>query len=86
MSLLICCFSFTLAPNTAHESNPPDPRVSTPDRILHHAGEPAVYAQRLAALTPGFVGADIANICNEAAIHAARKAKTEVRACWMPKC
>jgi len=31
------------------------------------------FAQRLAALTPGFVGADIANICNEAAIHAARK-------------
>jgi len=42
------------------------------------AGEPAVYAQRLAALTPGFVGADIANICNEAAIHAARGAKSQV--------
>lgn len=36
------------------------------------AGDVASYAQRLAALTPGFVGADIANICNEAAIHAAR--------------
>ena len=33
-------------------------------------GGPAAYAARLAALTPGFVGADIANICNEAAIHA----------------
>jgi AFG3 family protein len=42
------------------------------------AGEPAVYAQRLAALTPGFVGADIANIVNEAAIHAARGAKARV--------
>jgi AFG3 family protein len=29
-------------------------------------------AQKLAALTPGFAGADIANICNEAAILAAR--------------
>jgi len=30
-------------------------------------------AKRLAALTPGFAGADIANICNEAAIFAARR-------------
>lgn len=30
-------------------------------------------AQKLAVLTPGFSGADIANVCNEAALHAARK-------------
>lgn len=36
------------------------------------------YAQRLAALTPGFTGADIANICNEAAITAARRSKKKV--------
>jgi AFG3 family protein len=30
-------------------------------------------AQRMSALTPGFAGADIANICNEAAIFAARR-------------
>jgi AFG3 family protein len=36
------------------------------------------YSGRLAALTPGFVGADIANICNEAAIMAARRNKTKV--------
>ncbi|CDJ42020.1 AFG3 ATPase family protein, putative [Eimeria tenella] len=30
-------------------------------------------AERMAALTPGMVGADIANICNEAAIYAARR-------------
>ncbi len=30
-------------------------------------------AQKLAGLTPGFSGADIANVCNEAALHAARK-------------
>jgi AFG3 family protein len=30
-------------------------------------------AQRMAALTPGFAGADIANVCNEAAIFAARR-------------
>lgn len=33
------------------------------------------YASRLATLTPGFSGADIANLCNEAAILAARKNK-----------
>uniref|UniRef100_A0A674P5X0 Mitochondrial inner membrane m-AAA protease component paraplegin n=1 Tax=Takifugu rubripes TaxID=31033 RepID=A0A674P5X0_TAKRU len=31
------------------------------------------YSQRLAELTPRFSGADIANICNEAALHAARE-------------
>ena len=41
-------------------------------------GEPASYSARLAALTPGFTGADIANICNEAAILAARRNKTKV--------
>lgn len=30
------------------------------------------YAKKLSALTPGFSGADIQNICNEAAIMAAR--------------
>uniref|UniRef100_A0A2M4AK86 Putative aaa+-type atpase n=1 Tax=Anopheles triannulatus TaxID=58253 RepID=A0A2M4AK86_9DIPT len=33
---------------------------------------PAIYSSRLATLTPGFSGADIANVCNEAALHAAR--------------
>jgi cell division protease FtsH len=33
---------------------------------------------KLASQTPGFAGADIANICNEAALIAARKGKTEV--------
>jgi len=33
------------------------------------------YAKRLATLTPGFSGADIGNLCNEAAILAARKNK-----------
>ncbi|XP_044617502.2 mitochondrial inner membrane m-AAA protease component paraplegin isoform X2 [Equus asinus] len=36
------------------------------------------YSQRLAELTPGFSGADIANICNEAALHAAREGHTAV--------
>ena len=30
------------------------------------------YAKRIAALTPGFSGAELANLCNEAAILAAR--------------
>merc|ERR1711966_185574 len=36
-------------------------------------GKPEDVAGRLAGLTPGFAGADIANICNEAAIVAARR-------------
>jgi AFG3 family protein len=36
-------------------------------------GEMDDYAGRLAGLTPGFAGADIANLCNEAAIVAARR-------------
>ncbi|PSR98289.1 ATP-dependent zinc metalloprotease [Actinidia chinensis var. chinensis] len=40
--------------------------------------EPSYYSQRLAALTPGFAGADIANVCNEAALIAARSESTQV--------
>ena len=35
-------------------------------------------SERLAALTPGFAGADIANVCNEAALIAARTDKSAV--------
>jgi len=41
---------------------------------LHESLAPANCAKRMAALTPGFAGADIANMCNEAAIVAARRA------------
>lgn len=37
-----------------------------------------VLARKLAALTPGFAGADIHNVCNEAALIAARHMKIEV--------
>jgi len=40
---------------------------------LAHGVQPKDVAQRLAALSPGFSGADLANICNEAAILAARR-------------
>ncbi|TKY67925.1 ATP-dependent zinc metalloprotease FTSH 8 [Spatholobus suberectus] len=40
--------------------------------------EPSYYSQRLAALTPGFAGAGIANVCNEAALIAARGEGTQV--------
>jgi len=36
------------------------------------------FSERMAALTPGFAGADIANVCNEAALIAARTDKTAV--------
>uniref|UniRef100_A0A914BX19 AAA+ ATPase domain-containing protein n=1 Tax=Acrobeloides nanus TaxID=290746 RepID=A0A914BX19_9BILA len=35
-------------------------------------------SRKLAALTPGFSGADVANVCNEAALIAARDANTEI--------
>lgn len=37
-----------------------------------------VDARKLAAQTPGFAGAEIANVCNEAALIAARKGKEQV--------
>ena len=40
--------------------------------------ESSVDAELLAAQTPGFSGADIANICNEAALIAARKKRSKV--------
>lgn len=39
---------------------------------------PNLDIRKLAAMTPGFAGADIANVCNEAALIAARKGKNEV--------
>lgn len=36
------------------------------------------FSERMAALTPGFAGADIANVCNEAALIAARSGKDAV--------
>ncbi len=39
---------------------------------------PDVQPNVLSEMTPGFAGADIANICNEAALIAARRNKTEV--------
>lgn len=41
---------------------------------------PTYYIKRLAYLTPGFSGADIANVCNEAALHAARFKQNIVKA------
>ena len=40
--------------------------------------EPAFYAKRMAQLTPSFSGADIANVCNEAALNAARQLHKQV--------
>ncbi|XP_060176483.1 ATP-dependent zinc metalloprotease FTSH 8, mitochondrial-like [Lycium barbarum] len=41
--------------------------------------EAAFYSERLSALTPGFAGADIANVCNEAALVAARSESTKIK-------
>ncbi|XP_012690059.1 AFG3-like protein 1 [Clupea harengus] len=42
--------------------------------------DPDVLARKLAALTPGFTGADIANVCNEAALIAARHLNKSIKA------
>ncbi|XP_054707675.1 paraplegin-like [Uloborus diversus] len=39
---------------------------------------PETYSERLSQLTPGFSGADIANVCNEAALYAARFKKKKI--------
>lgn len=41
--------------------------------------KPQDYSARMAQLTPGFSGADIANVCNEAALHAARHKQAIVK-------
>jgi len=40
---------------------------------LSNDATPTIVARRMAALSPGMAGADIANVCNEAAIYAARR-------------
>lgn len=46
--------------------------------IKNIKGSKDLDLHRLAEQTPGFVGADIANVCNEAALFAARKDKKEI--------
>ncbi|KAH9081960.1 ATP-dependent metallopeptidase Hfl [Lactarius deliciosus] len=43
-----------------------------PLRLSEQLPDLESLSQKLAVLTPGFSGADIANVCNEAALHAAR--------------
>ncbi|TBU46090.1 ATP-dependent metallopeptidase Hfl [Dichomitus squalens] len=43
-----------------------------PLRLASTLPEVGKFAEKLAVLTPGFSGADVANVCNEAALHAAR--------------
>ncbi len=40
--------------------------------------DPSINVKKLAAQTPGFAGAEIANVCNEAALIGARKGKHQV--------
>lgn len=49
----------------------------TPLKLAPHMDKEA-QAERLASLTPGFSGADIASLCNEAAILASRAGKEAV--------
>ncbi|KZC08403.1 Paraplegin [Dufourea novaeangliae] len=47
-------------------------------KSLSLEGKPQQYSGYLSYLTPGFSGADIANVCNESALHAARDKKTSI--------
>ena len=49
-------------------------RVHTRDLTL----EPGLALEQVAALTPGFTGADLANLCNEAALGATRRAAEHI--------
>ncbi|KAF7320306.1 ATP-dependent metallopeptidase [Mycena kentingensis (nom. inval.)] len=49
-----------------------------PLRLCEELKDVDTHAQKLAVLTPGFSGADIANVCNEAALHAARRGSEAV--------
>ncbi|EIM20099.1 ATP-dependent metallopeptidase Hfl [Wallemia mellicola CBS 633.66] len=48
------------------------------DKLLTSDNPYSNLAHRLALLTPGFSGADIANVCNEAALYAARKGANSI--------
>jgi AFG3 family protein len=49
-----------------------------PIKLSEKLNDVEAFAQKLAVLTPGFSGADIANVCNEAALHAARTSSEAV--------
>lgn len=48
--------------------------------IFIYIDNKSLFFSSLAYLTPGFSGADIANVCNEAALHAARFKQSIVKA------
>ncbi|EAN32713.1 Peptidase family M41 family protein [Theileria parva strain Muguga] len=50
-----------------------NPVNNSVDNTVNSSDVVDVFARKLAALTPNFVGAEIANVCNEAAIQAARR-------------
>jgi AFG3 family protein len=62
---------------TASSSDSPSTESATTSEPAN-PDAPVDIAQKLAVLTPGFSGADIANVCNEAALHAARRSADSV--------
>jgi hypothetical protein len=77
MALATRLIALVLAPRPA-----PCPLAPPPCRVhlsrVKLTREVEFYSERLAALTPGMSGADIANVCNEGALVAARSGKESV--------
>ena len=61
--------------------DPPDVHDREEILAIHSKGKPLgknVYLKEIAERTPGFTGADLANVANEAALLAARQNKTQI--------
>ncbi|TIB77747.1 ATP-dependent metallopeptidase Hfl [Wallemia mellicola] len=67
-----------MAETVEDDLTPAERRERDAKKLLTSDNPYSNLAHRLALLTPGFSGADIANVCNEAALYAARKGANSI--------